>query len=153
MLQARLFAYHDAQLYRVGANHQQLPVNQARCPVHNQQRDGAMALANGGVAANYDPVHGALPAAGGFGHGDAGWELSGAAGRYDPRADDDYFSQPGALYRLLDDQARQALIDNIAASLGQADAAIQARQIALFAKADPAYGDRVAAAISNLQDR
>ncbi|HET7865689.1 MAG TPA: catalase, partial [Burkholderiaceae bacterium] len=44
MLQGRLFAYHDAQLYRVGTNHQHLPVNQPRCPVHNQQRDGAMAI-------------------------------------------------------------------------------------------------------------
>jgi catalase len=56
MLQARLFAYHDAQLYRVGTNHQHLPVNRPRCPFHNQQRDGAMAIANGGAAANYDPV-------------------------------------------------------------------------------------------------
>ncbi|HEX8786128.1 MAG TPA: catalase, partial [Telluria sp.] len=48
MLQARLFAYHDAQLYRVGTNHQHLPVNRPRCPFHNQQRDGAMAIANGG---------------------------------------------------------------------------------------------------------
>jgi catalase len=39
MLQARLFAYHDAQLYRVGTNHQHLPVNRPRCPFHNQQRD------------------------------------------------------------------------------------------------------------------
>jgi catalase len=44
MLQGRLFAYHDAQLYRVGTNHQHLPVNAPRCPFHNQQRDGAMAL-------------------------------------------------------------------------------------------------------------
>ncbi|MBF0809455.1 catalase, partial [Rothia nasimurium] len=35
MLQGRLFAYHDAQLYRVGTNHQHLPVNAARCPFHN----------------------------------------------------------------------------------------------------------------------
>ena len=69
MLQARLFAYHDAQLYRVGTNHQHLPVNRPRCPFHNQQRDGAMAIANGGAAANYDPVHADVPAAGGFGHG------------------------------------------------------------------------------------
>lgn len=43
MLQGRLFGYHDAQLYRVGTNHQHLPVNAPRCPFHNQQRDGQMA--------------------------------------------------------------------------------------------------------------
>src|SRR5690606_5999165 len=30
MLQGRLFGYHDAQLYRVGTNHQHLPVNRPR---------------------------------------------------------------------------------------------------------------------------
>ena len=40
MLQGRLFGYHDAQLYRVGTNHQHLPVNKPRCPMYNFQRDG-----------------------------------------------------------------------------------------------------------------
>ena len=43
MLQARLLAYQDAHRYRVGVNHNQLPVNAPRCPVHHYQRDGAMA--------------------------------------------------------------------------------------------------------------
>jgi catalase len=33
MLQARLLAYQDAQRYRLGVNHNQLPVNAPRCPV------------------------------------------------------------------------------------------------------------------------
>jgi catalase len=150
MLQARLFAYHDAQLYRVGTNHQQLPVNRARCPVHNQQRDGAMAIDNGGAAANYDPVHAGVPAAGGFGHGDAGWRVEGAAGRYDTRALDDHFTQAGNLFRLLTDEGKRNLIDNIAGSLGQTDAATQDRQLGHFLKADPAYGQGVAEAIRTL---
>src|SRR5690606_19107139 len=32
MLQARLFSYGDAQRYRLGVNHHQIPVNQPRCP-------------------------------------------------------------------------------------------------------------------------
>ncbi|QJD99458.1 catalase [Massilia forsythiae] len=151
MLQARLFAYHDAQLYRVGTNHQHLPVNRPRCPFHNQQRDGAMAIFNGGAAGNYDPVNAGGPAAGGFGHGDAGWQLEGTAGRYDTRATDDHFTQAGNLFRLLDEQARHNLIENIACALGQADAAIQDRQIGHFLKADPAYGQGVAAAIERLR--
>jgi len=151
MLQARLFAYHDAQLYRVGTNHQHLPVNRPRCPVHNQQRDGGMALFNGGAAANYDPVqNGAMPAAGGFGHGDAGWQLEGVAGRYDTRATDDHFTQAGNLFRLLTDEGKRNLIENIAGALSQADAAIQDRQIGHFLKADPAYGQGVSAAIKRI---
>jgi len=147
MLQARLFAYHDAQLYRVGTNHQHLPVNRPRCPFHNQQRDGAMAIANGGAAPNYDPVRADVPAAGGFGHGDAGWQLEGTAGRYDTRALDDHFTQAGNLFRLLGEEAKRNLVENIAGSLAQADAATQDRQIGHFLKADPAYGQGVAEAI------
>jgi len=39
MLQGRLFAYGDAQRYRLGVNHHLIPVNAARCPVHNYHRD------------------------------------------------------------------------------------------------------------------
>jgi catalase len=152
MLQARLFAYHDAQLYRVGTNHQHLPVNRPRCPFHNQQRDGAMAIANGGAAANYDPVAAGVPAAGGFGHGDAGWQVEGVAGRYDTRATDDHFTQAGNLFRLLTEEGRRNLVDNIAGALAGADAATQDRQIGHFLKADPAYGQGVAEAIRRLQD-
>jgi len=150
MLQARLFAYHDAQLYRVGTNHQYLPVNRPRCPVSNQQRDGAMAIGNGGASQNYDPVHAGGPAAGGFGHGDAGWQVEGKAGRYDTRATDDHFTQAGDLFRLLPDDEKRNLVENIAGALSQADATIQDRQIGHFMKADPAYGQGVAAAIDRL---
>ncbi|MFC5460979.1 catalase [Massilia niabensis] len=152
MLQARLFAYHDAQLYRVGTNHQHLPVNRPVCPVHNQQRDGAMSIANGGAAPNYDPVRSGLPASGGYGHGDAGWELHGTAGRYDTRPVDDHYTQAGNLYRLLGADAKRNLVDNIAASLSHADPAVQDRQLHHFMKADPAYGHAVASAISALRN-
>jgi catalase len=153
MLQARLFAYHDAQLYRIGANHQHLPVNRPRCPFHNQQRDGAMAIANGGAAANYDPVREGVPAAGGVKHSDPGWPVEGVAGRYDTRAVDDHFTQAGNLFRLLDAEGKRNLIANIAASLRGADAAIQDRQIGHFLRADPAYGHGVAEAIYGLNNR
>ncbi|NON23258.1 catalase, partial [Klebsiella pneumoniae] len=55
MLQGRVFAYADAHRYRVGTNHQQLPVNAPRCPVNSYQRDGSMATATYGSAPNYEP--------------------------------------------------------------------------------------------------
>lgn len=42
MLQARLFNYADAQRYRLGVNHNLIPVNQSRCPVFSNHRDGQM---------------------------------------------------------------------------------------------------------------
>jgi catalase len=150
MLQGRLFAYHDAQLYRVGTNHQHLPVNQPRCPFHNQQRDGAMAIQNGGAAVNYAPVEAAGTRPQGFGHGDPGWVLDGGAGRYDARGSEDDFTQAGNLFRLLPAAERQNLFDNIGGAMQGVAAEIQQRQLAHFDRADPAYGAGVRAALSGL---
>ena len=147
MLQGRLFAYHDAQLHRIGTNHQHLPVNRPRCPFHNQQRDGAMAVANGGAAPNYAPVV-ERPAAQGLGHGDPALALAGAAGRYDTRASDDHWTQAGNLFRLLAPVARANLVDNIAGAMAEVPAEIRERQLAHFMKADPAYGEGVRAVLA-----
>ncbi len=42
MLQGRLFSYGDAQRYRLGVNHHQIPINAPKCPFHSYHRDGAM---------------------------------------------------------------------------------------------------------------
>ena len=56
MLQGRLFAYGDAQRYRLGVNHQHIPVNAPRCPVHSYHRDGAMRVdGNFGSTLGYEP--------------------------------------------------------------------------------------------------
>ena len=150
MLQGRLFAYHDAQLYRVGTNHQHLPVNRPRCPVHHQQRDGSMAGSagdpNGSSAAqNYAPVDARGSAPQGFGHGDAGWPLDGAAARYDERGESDDFTQAGNLFRLLPADEQERLTSNIANAMrGVPSDEIRLRQIGHFTKADPAYGAAVA---------
>ncbi|KAE8377795.1 catalase-like domain-containing protein [Aspergillus bertholletiae] len=41
MLQARMFAYSDAQRYRLGVNYQQIPINRPLCPLNPLLRDGA----------------------------------------------------------------------------------------------------------------
>jgi catalase len=35
MLQARIFSYADAHLYRLGTHYEALPVNSSKCPVHH----------------------------------------------------------------------------------------------------------------------
>ncbi|MBK1712363.1 catalase [Rubrivivax gelatinosus] len=147
MLQGRLFAYHDAQLYRVGTNHQYLPVNRPRCPVQHQQRDGAMAVENFGRAQNYQPVDAAGVPDGDHGHGEPGWALNGTSGRFDPRPAADDYTQPGNLFRLLSAEERQDLFDNMAGPLSQVDATLQDRWLGHLAKADPAYAEGVAAAL------
>ena len=147
MLQGRLFGYHDAQLYRVGTNHQHLPVNSPRCPLHNQQRDGQMAIKNSGSAPNYANVEAAGTDPSGFGQGDSGWTLSGAAGRYDGRGQEDDYTQAGNLFRILAPDERRKLFDNIAGPLSQVSTEIQQCQLAHFDKADQAYGAGVRAAL------
>lgn len=41
LLQGRLFSYTDTQIYRVGTNFKQLPINRPVCPFHNNHRDGS----------------------------------------------------------------------------------------------------------------
>ena len=150
MLQGRLFAYHDAQLYRVGTNHQHLPVNAPRCPFHNQQRDGAMAIANGGAARNYATIDSVGRGALGMGHGEPELPIFGDAGRYDFRGVEDDYTQPGNLFRLMAQAERQQLCDNLAGALVQVDEDILQRQLRQFDKADPAYGRGVRASLEAL---
>jgi catalase len=147
MLQGRLFAYHDAQLYRVGTNHQHLPVNASRNPVVNHQRDGAMTIHNPGGAPNYATVEAKGTHPQGLGHGEPALPLEGPAARYDGRAEEDDFTQAGNLFRLLAADEKQHLFDNIAGPLSQVSQEIQDRQLAHFDKADPAYGAGVRAAL------
>jgi len=153
MLQGRLFAYHDAQLYRVGTNHQHLPVNRPRCPFHNQQRDGQMAIENAGPAQNYETVNAAGTSPSGFGHGDAGWALAGVAGRYDERGTSDDFTQAGNLFRLMTTDAKDRLTTNIANAMNSVSDDIKQRQLGHFMKADPDYGAAVARKLAALAAR
>jgi catalase len=73
--------------------------------------------------------------------------LYGAADRYDHRVDDDYYSQPGALFRLMNDAQKQQLLNNIAAAMADVPEDIQRKQLEHFTKADPAYGAGVAKAL------
>ncbi len=56
LLQGRLFSYLDTQKSRLGtANFHQIPVNAAKCPVANFQRDGQMQMNVPTGRANYEP--------------------------------------------------------------------------------------------------
>jgi catalase len=150
LLQGRLFSYGDAQRYRLGVNHHQIPVNAPKCPFHAFHRDGAMRTdGNLGPAPNYEPNR-----FGAFAQERSAVEpplAAGAVDRYDHREDDDYYSQPGALFRLFDEGQRARLFENIARHIDGVPEDIVARQLEHFARADPAYGAGVAAAIERLR--
>ena len=61
----------------------------------------------------------------------------------------DDFEQAGALYRLIDEAAKQRLVDNIADGLAAVNHhEIVDRSISYFRNADPGYGDRIERAIA-----
>ena len=147
MLQARLFAYGDAQRYRLGVNHHQIPVNAPKCPFHSYHRDGTMRVDdNHGGTIGYEPnTKGEWQEQPDF--SEPPLAIEGAADHWNHRVDDDYYSQPGNLFRLMTPAQQQVLFDNTARSVGGASVAIQKRHIANCTLADPAYGAGVAKAL------
>jgi len=56
LLQGRNFSYLDTQIKRLGStNFTHLPINAPKCPFHNFQQDGHMAMRNPVGRANYQP--------------------------------------------------------------------------------------------------
>jgi catalase len=147
MLQGRLFSYGDAQRYRLGVNHHLIPVNRARCPVNSFHRDGLMRVdGNAGSTLGYEPnSYGEWQEQPDF--AEPPLDLNGAAGRWNHRMDDDYYSQPGKLFRLMSPAQQQVLFENTARAMGDAPRMIKIRHIGNCYKADPAYGEGVARAL------
>jgi len=143
MLQGRLFSYADAQRYRLGVNYHQIPVNKPVNPVKHYHRDGYGRVdGNGGSAQNYHPnsfdgvavsAEVAVPP----------YASSGAIARYNHRSDEDYYSQPGDLYRLMNEEQRALLTSNLVNALRAVPEFIQQKQVSHFKNADPEYGARV----------
>ncbi len=144
VLQARLQAYPDAHRYRIGVNHSQIDVNKPRCPVHTYQRDGQTRFdGNGGGSPVYQPNSFDGPADNAA-YAEPPLRIDGDADRYNHRDGNDDYTQAGNLYRLMDDAAKQRLIDNIVGAMQGVPRDIQVRQIGHFMKADPAYGEGIA---------
>lgn len=146
LLQGRLFSYGDAQRYRLGVNHQQIPVNAPKCPYHAYHRDGQMRVdGNYGAAKSYQP------------NSYDEWkeqpdmkepplEVQGAMDSYEPKDDqsDDCFYQPGNLYRLMTQEKRDLLIENTARNMQGTTSNIRERHAAHCYLADSEYGTRIA---------
>lgn len=148
LLQGRLFSYGDAHRYRLGVNHDQIPVNRPRCPMHSYHRDGLMRVdGNAGTTKGYSPnsigewktrptAHAQSP-------------IGCSAVRHNPYEDrwDDCFYQPGNLYRLMTEDKRALLIKNTAEDMKPVTYNIKYRHTAHCYLADEEYGTRLAEAM------
>ncbi len=96
LLQGRNFSYLDTQLKRLGGpNFTHLPINAPKCPMHNFQQDGHMAMRNPVGRTNYQPnSHGEGPRESpthGYRHFPA--EEQGQKVRLRPESFSDHYSQ------------------------------------------------------------
>lgn len=129
LLHARMFAYPDAHLYRLGTNFAQIPVNSCPYAVHTYHRDGSMNVGkNGGngpmyypntyhgINGNYDPYYNE--------HVD---HIYGDVDRIDEK-DDDNFSLPRYQWeKHIGPEQRQRMIRNAVALLSLASKRMQAK--------------------------
>lgn len=145
ILQARVFSYPDTQRYRLGSNFDQLPVN---CPINNvanYQRDGFMCVnGNQGNAVNFEPnsVNGpsecpekSLKTS----------NVSGPVARNEFQNSDIDFEQPREFWvRVLSEQSKAHLVDNMVKSMRKCRDDIKDRMVRLCSRVHPDFGMRIA---------
>lgn len=147
LLQGRVFSYNDTQLYRVGTNVFQLPINAPRTVANTNNQDGELNGAARTGKVNYEPSrlapkpqnaalrYSALPLAGSTQQARIAKTLN--------------FRQAGEFYRSLDKAAQANLIANLAGDLGKVKHdGIKYTMLSHFFKADAQYGTAVAKAVN-----
>jgi catalase len=151
MLLARLFSYADAHRYRIGPNYRQLPVNAPISPVHSYSKDGAMRYTKVSDPV-YAPNSKGGPAADAARYGEpAGWHADGdlVHAAYVSHAEDDDWGQPGTLVReVMDDAARDRLVDNVVGHLlNRVSEPVLQRAFEYWRNIDKGIGDRIEAGV------
>ena len=138
LLQGRMFSYADTQMYRLGANHQFLPINQAKAVVNNNNQDGSMNLGKRTGEVNYEPSR-MEP------------KPQPASARYSqlPLSEttqqqkiykEQNFKQAGELYRSFSKKEKADLINSLGGALAGAEDDSKHIMLSFFYKADAEYG-------------
>lgn len=149
LLQGRLFAYHDAHLYRLGTNYQQIPINRPKHEAHTYQRDGSMSIqGNGGPTPNYYPNSISGTPAPDETFAPPAIEIQAILESHTRFIEDVDFIQPKEMYcKVFNDTDREHLVHNLTLHLGGAKKNLQKRQCALFYKTDKDWGTKLAQAL------
>ncbi|KAL5362240.1 catalase-like domain-containing protein [Aspergillus floccosus] len=151
MLQARMFAYPDAQRYRLGVNYTQLPPNRAICPVYAPyERDGfATMTKNYGSDPNY--VRSALQAnipsqrVSDVRHTER-LQANAFLGQNERTINEDDFQQPRKLWSKVFDEAERAQwVTNVSETLEGIPEELRLNVIAMFSKVEPSIGQAISA--------
>ena len=147
MLQARIFSYPDAQRYRVGTHYEMLPVNRPIVEVNTYNLDGSMNFdIKEPTKAFYEPNSFDGPVED-KSYLEPDLAVGDIAKRYDHRVGNDDFSQPRALFLLMNNSQKEHLFSNIKDAMAGVPRDIVDRQIALFEKVHPDYANGVKKAL------
>lgn len=142
LLQGRVFSYADTQMYRLGANALQLPINAPKVAVNNGNQDGAMNPGSTSTGVNYQPSRltpREEPQAARYSQ----TALSGSTQQAKIQREQN-FKQAGDLYRSFSKKERDDLIDSFGGSLATTDDESKHIILSFLYKADPEYGTGVA---------
>ncbi|GLW37459.1 catalase [Pectobacterium carotovorum subsp. carotovorum] len=142
LLQGRLFAYADTQMYRIGANGLSLPINTPRTGVNNGNQDGSL---NSGKTqdkgVNYQPSR-LYPreelVSARYSHS----PLQGSTTQSKIQREQN-FKQTGELYRSYSEKERTDLVNSLGTALATADRESRDIMLSYFYKADMEYGSRL----------
>lgn len=145
LLQGRIFSYSDTQMYRLGVNHQQIPVNRPKVDVNNNNQDGYMNMGMRDSDVNYEPSRKAPKPATENARA-VQTPLKGTVQQIGTKEQN--FKQAGELYRSYTAKEKDDLIMNLAADLGNVkDAETKHIMLSYFYKADADYGMRMTKAV------
>ena len=138
LLQGRVFSYADTQMYRLGANGLQLPVNKPKGEVNNGNQDGAMNGGHSTTGVNYQPSR-LMPREEPVRARYSQLALNGTTQQAKIQREQN-FKQAGELYRSYSKKERQDLIASLGGALGDADDESKHIMLSFFYKADAEYG-------------
>jgi catalase len=146
MLQGRLFAYADTQMYRLGANYNDLPINRPLVPVANNNQDGKMNADGRKGEVNYEPST-LREIAEDPQYKQVRTALAGTV-QQEAIHKTMNFGQAGDYYRSLSAQDKQDLITALSSDLAHVtNDANKYTMLSYFYKADADYGTRLTRAL------
>lgn len=148
MLQGRIFSYPDAHRYRVGTNYHLLPINRVRSEVNTYNVAGAMNFDEyKNKSAYYEPNSYDDSPKEDKNYLEPDLNLEAAAQRYAP-LDNDFYTQPKALFDIMNDSQKEQLFNNIASSMEGVEQKIIDKALMHFEKISKEYAEGVKKALS-----
>ena len=139
LLQGRVFSYADTQMYRLGVNHQMLPINKPRVEVNNNNQNCFMNVGNRKGEVNYEPSSmdpKPQPVAAKY----SNLPLAGVT-EQKKIAREQNFKQAGELFRSYGEKMQNDLINSLGGSLKGAEDGAKHTMLSHFYKAGAKYGE------------